>query len=45
LRSDSVRYAQKTAADLIILTVPRIDPANPGSGWWSISYKIGVLSQ
>jgi universal stress protein A len=42
---ECVRYAQDVAADLIVLTAPRIDPANPGAGWGSLSYKIGLLSQ
>jgi nucleotide-binding universal stress UspA family protein len=39
-----VRYASGTAADLIVLTAPRLDPANPALGWASLSYKIGFLS-
>ena len=43
--AESVRYAQEAAADLIILTAPRIDPAKPGVGWGSMSFRIGILSQ
>jgi nucleotide-binding universal stress UspA family protein len=42
---ESVGYAAEAGADLIILTAPRLDPANPGEGWGSMSYKIGLLSQ
>jgi universal stress protein A len=42
---ESVRYAQEAAADLIILTAPRLDPAVPSAGWGSMSYRIGILSQ
>lgn len=41
---ETVRYAMETANDLILLTAPRIDPANPAAGWGSLSYKIGILS-
>jgi nucleotide-binding universal stress UspA family protein len=41
---ESVRCAVEAAADLILLTAPRIDPADPGTGWGSLSYKIGVLA-
>ena len=34
--------ADALAADLIVLTAPRIDAGNP-SGWGSLSWKIGVL--
>ncbi len=43
--AETIRYAAETAADLIILTAPRIDPANPGANWGSLSFKISVLSQ
>jgi nucleotide-binding universal stress UspA family protein len=43
--TESVRYAQETFADLIILTAPRIDPAKPGVGWGSMSFRIGIQSQ
>jgi nucleotide-binding universal stress UspA family protein len=42
--AECVRYAREIAADLIILTAPPIDPANPGIGLASMSYKIGILS-
>lgn len=40
-----VRYAVEMAADLIVLTSPRLDPNHPGAGWGSLSYKVGILSQ
>jgi nucleotide-binding universal stress UspA family protein len=42
---ECTRYASEMAADLIILTAPRFDPAAPGPGWGSMSYKVGILSQ
>jgi nucleotide-binding universal stress UspA family protein len=39
-----IRYAGEESADLIVLTSPRIDPNNPGVGWGSLSYKIGMLA-
>lgn len=43
--AESVRYASEAGVDLIILTAPRLDPAVPGPGWGSMSYRIGILSQ
>jgi hypothetical protein len=31
--------------DLIVLNSHRIDLKNPGAGWGTWSYKIGILSQ
>lgn len=42
--AECVRSAQEVAADLILLIAPRLDPANPGAGWGSMSYKIGLLA-
>jgi hypothetical protein len=41
----SVQYATEVAADLIILTAPQLNPATPGAGWGSMSYKVGLLSR
>ena len=30
---EAVRYAAERGTDLIILTAPQIDPANPGANW------------
>ena len=40
-----VRYATETGVDLIVLSSHRIDLKNPGAGWGTLSYKIGILSQ
>jgi universal stress protein F len=37
-----VDQADALGADLIVLTAPQIDAANP-TGWGSLSWKIGVL--
>jgi nucleotide-binding universal stress UspA family protein len=42
---ECVNYAAEAATELIILTAPRIDPSAPSSGWGSMSFKIGILSQ
>jgi nucleotide-binding universal stress UspA family protein len=38
------RYAAEIEADLIVLTAPQIEPANPWS-WGSMSYKVGILAR
>ncbi len=43
--ADSVRYAAETAADLIVVTAPPVDPANPAAGLHSMSYTIGMFAQ
>lgn len=40
-----VRFAGTATVDLIVLTSPRLDPANLQAGWGSLSYKIGLLCQ
>jgi nucleotide-binding universal stress UspA family protein len=40
-----VRYATEMGVDLIVLSSHRIDLKNPGAGWGTLSYKIGILSQ
>ena len=40
-----VRYADNAAADLIVLTAPRLDPNNLAIGWGSLSYKISLLAR
>jgi nucleotide-binding universal stress UspA family protein len=40
-----VRYAAETGTDLIVLTSHRMDLQNPGVGWGTGSYKVGILSQ
>jgi nucleotide-binding universal stress UspA family protein len=39
-----LRYAGGKGVDLIVLTSPRLDPADPGAGLGSLSYKIGYLA-
>jgi nucleotide-binding universal stress UspA family protein len=38
-------FAAEIGADLIILTSPVLDPANPAPGWGSLSYKVGILAR
>ena len=40
-----VRYADNAAADLIVVTAPRLDPNNLAIGWGSLSYKISLLAR
>ena len=40
-----VRHAQERGVDLIILTAPVPDPANPQLTWGSLSYRIGILAR
>lgn len=39
-----VRFAQQQQADLILLTAPQLDPANPAASWASLSWKIALLA-
>jgi universal stress protein F len=38
-----VRYAMEMGIELIVLSSHRIDLKNPGAGWGTLSYKIGIL--
>ncbi len=40
-----VRFADEHHIDLVILSSHKVDLDNPGEGWGTISYKVGVLSQ
>lgn len=40
-----VRHAEEKGVDLIVLTSPRPDPANPAASWGSLSFKVSVLSR
>ena len=42
--AETARYAAETGADLLIVTGPRIDPANVAAAWQSMSYAMGVMS-
>ena len=39
-----VRHAQEASVDLVILTVPRIDPDNVSAGLGSLGYKVGIFA-
>lgn len=39
-----VRFATQHHSDLIVLTAPQLDPANPATGWASLSWKIAMLA-
>lgn len=43
--AEVVRHAAEAKADLIALTSHRVDPQQPGDGWGTLSYKIGILAQ
>lgn len=43
--AEVVRQAAETEADLIALTSHCVDPQQPGAGWGTLSYKIGILAQ
>lgn len=38
-----VRIAARRRADLIVMSSHRVDPAHPGVGWATLSYKVGAL--
>jgi nucleotide-binding universal stress UspA family protein len=38
-----VRWAAVNDVDLIILGSHKVDPARPGRGWGTTSYKVGIL--
>lgn len=38
-----VRVAARRRVDLIVMGSHRADPARPGSGWGTTSYKVGLL--
>ena len=40
-----VRYATEGGVDLIVLSSHRIDLQDPSTGWGTVSYKVGILSQ
>jgi universal stress protein A len=40
-----VRYAREGGVDLIVLSSHRIDLRDPSTGWGTVSYKVGILSQ
>ena len=38
------QFAEQNGVDLIVLASHTVDPARPGRGWGTLSYKIGVLA-
>lgn len=40
-----IKFARESKVDLIILSSHKIDVDDPGRGWGTISYKVGILSQ
>lgn len=43
--STIVGHADEHDSDLIVMTSHRVDPANPGLGWTTLSYKVAILAQ
>ncbi len=44
-RSDEiVRFARREGADLIALASHPVDPARPGAGWGTLSYRVGLMA-
>src|SRR5438876_1006991 len=39
-----VRFAEQQQVNLILLTAPQLDPANPGASWASLSWKIALMA-
>ncbi len=39
-----VRFARQEGADLIALASHPVDPARPGAGWGTLSYRVGLLA-
>jgi nucleotide-binding universal stress UspA family protein len=39
-----VRFAVDNQVDLIVLASHKVDLSRPGSGWGTLSYKVGVLA-
>jgi nucleotide-binding universal stress UspA family protein len=42
--AETARFARDSSAELIVLTAPRLDPADPAGSWGSLSYKISLLA-
>ena len=43
--SEIVRFAEEHRVDLIVLNSHKVDVNDPGKGWGTISYKVGIMSQ
>ena len=42
--NEIVKFADEHSVDLIVMNSHKIDINNPGKGWGTISYKVGILS-
>lgn len=40
-----VSWAEREGTELIILSSHRVDLADPGAGWATLSYKVAILAQ
>ena len=40
-----VRFAMERSVDLVVMRSHRVDLANPGEGWQSLSHQVTILSQ
>ena len=40
-----VRYSMERKVDLVVMRSTRVDLANPGEGWQSLSHQVTILSQ
>ena len=43
--SEIVRFAEEHQVGVIVLNSHKVDVTDPGKGWGTISYKVGILSQ
>jgi nucleotide-binding universal stress UspA family protein len=42
--AEVLRYAHQEGTDLIVLTSHAVNPADPGAGWGTMSYLIGIAA-
>ena len=42
--NEIIKFADENLVDLIVLNSHKIDVNDPGKGWGTISYKVGILS-
>jgi nucleotide-binding universal stress UspA family protein len=43
--STIVGHAENHGSEVIVMTSHRVDPAKPGLGWTTLSYKVAILAQ
>jgi hypothetical protein len=43
--AETLHHAVETGTELIVLTAPKLDPANLTANWGSQSFKMSVLAQ